>query len=121
MQEDTDMTHLTTLDELKQNITLLPSVEESDAPFISAYFNLENGPAGWRETLDDRARILRRVLKDNDLADFEEALGKIEAWLATDLLRLPRVSSMDCAARTWRSRVRQTPWMRCVGGKWTCW
>ena len=80
------MTHLTTLDELKQHITLLASVEESDAPFISAYLNLENGQAGWRETLDERARILRRVLKGNDLADLEEALGKIEAWLATDLL-----------------------------------
>ena len=80
------MTHLTTLDELKQHITLLASVEESDAPFISAYLNLENGQVGWRETLDERARILRRVLKGNDLADLEEALGKIEAWLATDLL-----------------------------------
>jgi len=80
------MTHLTTLDELKRHVTLLASVEESDAPFISAYLNLENGQAGWRETLADRARILRRVLKGNDLTDLEEALGKIEAWLATDLL-----------------------------------
>ena len=29
------MTHMTTLDELKQQITVLASVEESDAPFIS--------------------------------------------------------------------------------------
>ncbi len=79
------MTHLTTLDELQQHITLLASVEESGA-FISVYLNLENGQAGWRETLDERARILRRILKGNDLADVEEALGKIEAWLATDLL-----------------------------------
>ena len=31
------MTQLTTLDELKQNITLLACVEESEAPFISCY------------------------------------------------------------------------------------
>ncbi|MEN8168007.1 MAG: hypothetical protein ABFR65_11090 [Pseudomonadota bacterium] len=80
------MAHLTTLDELKQHITLLASVEESDAPFISVYLNLEDGQIGWREALDERARILRRVLKDNDLADLEEALGKIETWLTTDLL-----------------------------------
>jgi hypothetical protein len=79
------MTHLTTLDELKGHISLLASVEETGAPFVSAYFNLEGGTAGWRETLDGRARLLRRVLKGNDLADFEEAVGKIEDWLATEL------------------------------------
>jgi len=80
------MPHLTTLDELEQHVTLLASVEESDAPFISCYLNLEDEPDSWRKTLDDRARILRRLLNGNDLADFEEALGKIETWLATNLL-----------------------------------
>ena len=56
------MTHLTTLDELKQHITLLASVEETDAPFISCYVNLEDGATDWRETFDDRARVLRRIL-----------------------------------------------------------
>ena len=37
------MTHLTTLDELKQSITLLASVEASESPFISCYLNLEDG------------------------------------------------------------------------------
>ncbi|MFT6367246.1 MAG: hypothetical protein ACJAUG_003261 [Halioglobus sp.] len=77
---------LTTLEELKQHITLLASVEETDALFVSCYVNLENGHTAWREVLDDRARILRRVLKGNNLADFEEALGKIECWLSTELL-----------------------------------
>ena len=80
------MTHLTTLDELKQHITLLASVEETDAPFISCYVNLEDGATDWRETFDDRARVLRRILEGDDLTDLEEARGKIEAWLATDLL-----------------------------------
>lgn len=80
------MTHMTTLDELKQQITVLDSVEETDAPFISCYLNLENGQTGWRDMLDERARILRRILKGDDLADLEEVLARIEAWLATDLL-----------------------------------
>jgi len=80
------MTHLTTLAELKRHITLLASIEETGAPVISAYLNLENGQDGWRGTLDERARVLRRVLKGADLADFEEALGKIEDWLTTELL-----------------------------------
>ena len=80
------MTHLTTLNELKQHITLLSSVEESDAPFVSAYLNLEDGRDGWCAALDERERVLRHILNGDDLADFEEALGKIKAWLATDLL-----------------------------------
>ena len=80
------MAHLTTLDELKHHITLLASVEETDAPFISAYLNLENGQSGWRDMLDERARILRRILKGNDLADLEIALDKIEDWMASNLL-----------------------------------
>jgi hypothetical protein len=79
------MTHLTTLDELKGHITLLASLEETGAPVVSAYFNLEDGWAHWREALDERARVLRRVLKGYDLADFEEAVGKIEGWLDTEL------------------------------------
>ena len=50
------MTRMTTLDKLGQHITLLASVEETDAPFISCYLNLENGQAGWRYVLDDRIR-----------------------------------------------------------------
>jgi hypothetical protein len=57
---------MTTLDELKQQITVLASVEQSAAPFISCYLNLENGQTGWRDVLDERARILRRVLKGNN-------------------------------------------------------
>ena len=80
------MTHLTTLEELKQQITVLASVEESDAPFISCYLNLEQGQTGWRNALEERSRILRRIHKGDDLADLEEALGRIAAWLAEDLL-----------------------------------
>ena len=80
------MTHLTTLDELKQQITVLASVEESDALFISVYLNLEDETTDWRETLNNRARFLRLILKGDDLADLNDALDKVEAWMATELL-----------------------------------
>lgn len=79
------MTHLTTLDELKQHITLLVSVEESDALFVSFYLNLEDGGAG-RAALAQRACVLRHVPKGYDLADLERALAKINAYLATEIL-----------------------------------
>ena len=92
------MSHLTTLYELKQHVTLLASVEESDAPFISCYLNLEDEPDSWRKTLDDRADILRRLLKGHKLADFEEALGKKASrplqYRLGRLVRAPRFESL---------------------------
>ncbi len=80
------MTQLTTLDELKQHITLLATVEETDTPFISCYLNFENERNGWRDVLNERARILRRVFKGSARVDLEQALGKIEAWLTSEPL-----------------------------------
>ncbi len=80
------MTQLTTLDELKQHITILASVEETDAPFISCYLNLEDDQDNWRQTINDRARLLRLILKGDDLDDLEYALDKIETCMATELL-----------------------------------
>ena len=80
------MPHLTTLDELKQQLTVLTCVEESDALFISVYLNLEDEKSDWRLTLNNRARLLRLILKDDELADLNDALNKIESWLDTELL-----------------------------------
>lgn len=80
------MAQLTNLDELKQHITILASVEETDAPFISCYLNLEDNHDSWRETINDRARLLRLILKGDDLSDLEYALDKIETWMTTELL-----------------------------------
>ena len=80
------MTRLTTLDALKQHITLLVSVEKSDALFISFYLNLEDGGALGQAALAQRAGVLRQILKGNDLADFERALRKINAYVAAEIL-----------------------------------
>jgi hypothetical protein len=80
------MNHLTTLNELRGHITLLASVEESETPFVSCYLNLEDGEAAYREALDARASTLRRVLKGDELMDFEESLVRIEAYLANEVL-----------------------------------
>jgi hypothetical protein len=86
LTEDINMSHLTTLDELNQNINLLACVEESDAPFVSAYLNLENGLPAALDALHERTRVLKQILKGNDLADFQEALGRIQRWLSDELL-----------------------------------
>ncbi len=80
------MEQLTTLDQLKQHITILASVEETGAPFISCYLDLEENQDSWRGTLDKRTHLLRHILKGDELTDFENALAKIETWLSTELL-----------------------------------
>jgi hypothetical protein len=61
-------------------------VEETDAPFVSCYLNLEQGDIAWRDALEERARVLRRILKGNDLVDLEESISRIEDWMTTHLL-----------------------------------
>ena len=80
-----DTKKLTTVEELSQHITLLVSVEETESFFISAYLNLENDHNGWRKALEERALILRRILKGHQLTDFEESIRRIEYWMDTEL------------------------------------
>ena len=98
------MTHLTTLDELKQHITLLVSVEESDALFVSFYLNLEDGGALGRAALAQRASVLRHILMGNDLADLEQALPG-PGWtcaackaMGTDMPKTPLCPQCDQAS-----------------------
>ena len=90
---------MTTLDELKHNITLLvASVEETDVPFISCYLNLEGGMTSWQETLDERVHIPRRILKGSDLSDFDQALSEIKTYLMNELL--PETKGVAIFARS---------------------
>ena len=80
------MAHITTLEELHHHISVLANVDESTAPFFSFYFDAGSGERVWSEMLDERAHTLRRLLRGNDLVDFEESLDKVEQWLDTELL-----------------------------------
>ena len=79
------MEPLTTLDELRGHIAVLACIDETDAPFVSCYLNLEQGEAGYRKVLENRALALRSTLEDEARVDFDAAIHQIEAYLAEKL------------------------------------
>jgi len=79
------MEPLTPLDELRRQFGVLACIDETEAPFVSCYLNLERGEAAYRTVLEDRASVLRATLADDALADFEIAMVRIEAYLSTVL------------------------------------
>ena len=79
------MEQLTTLDELRRQIGALACIDETEALFVSCYLNLEQGGAGYRMALEDRASALRATLDGDARADFETAMDRIAAYLDTAL------------------------------------
>ncbi len=73
------------LETLSMYFRNLASLGETSSPVISCYINNESGRIGYRHALDARVREIRRVLPPEDRLDFEQALGKIEEFLAADL------------------------------------
>ena len=67
---------------LQKHVLTLATIEETDAPMVSCYLNLEKGlAAAWR-ILDERVRLLRKTLPTSQRDSFEHALLGIESRLA---------------------------------------
>lgn len=97
---DHPMEQLTLLDDLRRQIGVLACVEETEAPFVSCYLNLEQGEAGYTKTLEDRSLVLRTALDGDARADFEATKARIEAYLAAQLR--PEAKGLALFARAFR-------------------
>lgn len=73
---------LTTLDELRRQIAVLACVDETEAPFVSCYLNLEQGEDSYRKALEDRALAMRSTLEGDAKADFDVAIAQINDYLS---------------------------------------
>jgi rubrerythrin len=80
------MADLTTHEELKDKILTLASIDESPAPFVSCYLNLEDGQQSAILAIELRAKHIRQILKGRDLIDFEESIGAIKSYIKRELL-----------------------------------
>ncbi|MGE5169188.1 MAG: hypothetical protein ACM3JC_02315 [Rudaea sp.] len=75
------MPSLTTLKALRRELEVLSAVEQSEAPFLSGYVDLERGPAGCRDDLERRARALRPTLPESVRLDLDAALAPMASYL----------------------------------------
>lgn len=73
------------LQDLRKHVRTLVTLDETDEIVISCYVNVEKRRASYRDAFDGRIRMLRRVLPAHRRPDFEEALGRVEAFLASEL------------------------------------
>lgn len=72
---------LSTLTALRRELEVLAAIEQSEAPFVSCYVDLERGPAGCRDRLEKRARALRATLPEPMRLDFDAALAPLARFL----------------------------------------
>ena len=77
---------LTTLDELRRQIAVLACVDETEAPFVSCYLNLELGEESYRKALEERTLAMRSTLEGDERADFDAAISQITDYLSGMLL-----------------------------------
>lgn len=74
------------LQNLEDHVRTLVTLNETEDPLLSCYLNLDLGRASYRNDLDLRVRVIREALPKQARRGFEEALGRIEAFLASQVL-----------------------------------
>lgn len=73
------------LERLGMQIRNIAALPETRSPVISCYINNEASRSGYRDVLDGRIREIRKALAPDERLDFEQALAKIEAFLASEV------------------------------------
>ena len=73
------------LEKLNLHVRNLVTLSETDSPLISCYADLEAGLASYRDALDARIKEIRRALHSDQRGDFDQALGRVEAFLASEI------------------------------------
>ncbi len=73
------------LKNLQKHIRYLATLEPAEAPVLSCYVNLEAGLPFYRQALDEQISALRLSLSGANRKHFEEALGHLESFIATEL------------------------------------
>lgn len=86
------------IEKLDEHIRALATLEPSEALVINCYVDLSNGTSSYRAILDERVHLLRKSLPEKDLAQFEDALAKIEEFLRDEIAAVTRGAALFARA-----------------------
>lgn len=75
------------LKELQEHIRTLVTLEETEAPVVSVYMNLQKDAAELREFTKHRVILLKRTLPQEQLSHFQQAMERIGRYVAEELDR----------------------------------
>ncbi len=73
------------LKELQEHIRTLVTLEETEAPVISVYINLQKNAAELREFTKHRVTLLKESLPQDQLSHFQRAMERIGRYVAEEL------------------------------------
>ncbi len=90
--QPTTVTHGMELSQLQKHIRMLVTIAEDErAPIVSCYARRDLEPKGPQAPVFDRQVMdIRRVLRGDELAHFEEAHARIESYLLAEVLPASR-------------------------------
>ncbi len=64
---------------------MLACIDETQAPFVSCYLDLEQGRAGYQEVFEDHAIAMRCILGHEACPDFDAGISQMRDYLAEEL------------------------------------
>ncbi len=73
------------LKDLQQHIRTLVTLEETDAPVVSAYFNVAERNAAHRKFVDERTQFVGGTLPPSAAEDFKQAMRQVTNFLESQL------------------------------------
>lgn len=85
--------------ELKNHLGVLATLNISSAPLLSVFLNLSD--EAWRQALEARIQGLRNAVRGTQRAEFELAVGQIQAFLANRVLPTTRGLAIYARAGEW--------------------
>ncbi len=78
------------LKELQDHIRMLVALEETEAPVVSVYMNLQNSAAELREFTKHRVSLLKDSLPLGHLSHFQQAMESVGRYMSEEMYRTGR-------------------------------